>query len=155
MIFDRVFLKFLIAGLINTIVGAAIMFLMYNVFNFGYWFSSAANYLFGSVLSFFLNKYWTFNVRKWSLYMIITFAAVIIISYFFAYKMARTAIYFMLADYSLKIQDNAALAAGMCLFTGLNYLGQRFIVFQRNTMFNKNTTFLKNNSDDNAGTTSV
>jgi putative flippase GtrA len=131
MIFDRIFLLFLLAGLINTIIGVGIMFLMYNVFNFGYWFSSAANYVIGSVLSFFLNKYWTFNVRKWSLFMIIAFITTIIISYFFAYKIAKAAIYFLLVDYSIKIRDNTALAAGMCLFTGLNYIGQRFFVFQK------------------------
>jgi putative flippase GtrA len=131
MIFDRVFLKFLLAGLINTGVGAGLMFVMYNAFGLGYWLSSAVNYVVGSVLSFFLNKYWTFNVRKWSLYMVIAFAATIVISYFLAYKIARTAIYHVLADYSPKIRDNAALAAGMCLFTGLNYIGQRFIVFSK------------------------
>jgi putative flippase GtrA len=130
MIFDRIFLKFLFVGLVNTIIGSGLMFIMYNVFGMGYCASSAANYIVGSILSFFLNKYWTFNVRKWSLYMVITFVATIVVSWFLAYKIARAAIYFLLVNHSLKIRDNAALFAGVCLFTGLNYLGQRFIVFK-------------------------
>ncbi|WP_461256145.1 GtrA family protein [Treponema sp. R80B11-R83G3] len=131
MIFDRIFLKFLMVGFINTIAGSGLMFVMYNIFGFGYWISSAANYVLGSILSFFLNKYWTFNVRKWSLYMIIAYIATIAASWFLAYRIARTALYFLFAEYPQKIQDNVSLFAGMCLFTGLNYLGQRFIVFKK------------------------
>jgi len=138
MIVDRIFFKFILAGLLNTLVGSGIMFVMYNVFGFGYWVSSAANYMVGSVLSFFLNKYWTFNVREWSLYMVIAFIATIVISWFLAYKLARTALYFLLADYSPKIRDNASLFAGMCLYTGLNYIGQRFIVFHKRGTKNGN-----------------
>jgi putative flippase GtrA len=131
MIFDRVFLKFLLVGLINTIIGSGLMFVMYNVFGLGYWVSSAANYIIGSVLSFFLNKYWTFSVKKWSLCMVISFILSIATSYFLAYKIARTALYFLLMDYPQKMRDNASLFAGMCLFTGLNYVGQRFIAFKK------------------------
>jgi putative flippase GtrA len=131
MIFDRVFLKFLLAGLANTIVGSGLMFVMYNVFGMGYWVSSAVNYIVGSILSFFLNKYWTFNVSKWSLYMVVAFILTIVISWFLAYKVARTALYSLLAEYPKKMRDNAALFAGMCLYTGLNYIGQRFIVFKK------------------------
>jgi len=121
----------MLAGLVNTLVGSGIMFVMYNVFSFSYWASSAANYIVGSVLSFFLNKYWTFRVKKWSLFMIISFITVIIISYLLAYKIARMAIYFVFENQSKKLMDNTAMLAGICLFTGINYLGQRFIVFRR------------------------
>jgi len=131
MLFDRVLIKFILVGLANTIVGSGVMFLMYNVFGLGYWISSAANYVVGSVLSFFLNKYWTFNVRKWSVYMVIAFIINIVISWFLAYKLARTAIYFLLINQPQKIRDNVALFTGMCLFTVLNYIGQRFIVFKK------------------------
>ena len=45
---EIVFLKFIIVGVINTIVGTAIMLVLYNVFHFGYWFSSASNYVIDS-----------------------------------------------------------------------------------------------------------
>jgi putative flippase GtrA len=131
MIFDRVLFKFIIAGLANTIAGLCVMFVMYNIAGFSYWVSSAANYVVGSILSFYLNKYWTFQVCKWSLYMVISFIATIAISYFLAYKIARTALHFALAEYPPKIRDNAALFTGMCMFTGFNYIGQRFIVFTK------------------------
>jgi len=135
MIFDRIFLRFLIAGIINTVVGAAIMFVMYNFFGFGYWVSSAVNYIGGGIVSLFINKNWTFNVCKWSLYIVISFIAVNVISYFFAYKIAITVIYCVFSGHSVKAQDNIAMAAGICIFSGLNYLGQRFIVFSKNAPF--------------------
>jgi len=131
MIFDRIFLKFISVGVINTLVGSGIMFASYNLLGWGFWLSSASNYAIGSILSFLLNKYWTFNVRKWSLFMVIAFALNIAVSYFLAYKVARTLISFLLADQPLRLRDNVAMLVGICFFTGLNYLGQRFVVFRK------------------------
>ena len=57
---DKTFLKFMLVGIINTVFGTTIMFVFYNVFDLSYEISSAANYFFASILSFFLNKY--FNI---------------------------------------------------------------------------------------------
>ena len=51
---DWVTIKFLIVGVINTLVGTSVMFLFYNVFHAGYWVASALNYIVGSIVSFFL-----------------------------------------------------------------------------------------------------
>jgi putative flippase GtrA len=107
------------------------MFAMYNVFGIGYWISSATNYILVSIISFFLNKYWTFKVQKWSLFMVPAFVLNIAISYFVAYKLARVVIHLILADYSEILRDNTAMLAGICLFAVLNYFGQRFIVFRK------------------------
>ena len=51
---DPSLFRFLIVGVINTLVGSAIMFGLYNLAGWGYWLSSAANYILTSILSFFL-----------------------------------------------------------------------------------------------------
>jgi putative flippase GtrA len=107
------------------------MFILYNIAGVGYWFSSAANYVIGSVLSFFLNKYFTFNARQWSVFIVIAFIANIVICYVIAYGIAKPAMNYLLKNSQLKIRENAALFTGMCLFTGINYLGQRFVVFRQ------------------------
>ena len=61
--FDKTFLKFVLVGVVNTLFGTAIMFVFYNVFHLSYWLSSASNYVFGSILSYFLNKYFTFQSK--------------------------------------------------------------------------------------------
>jgi len=131
MIFDRVFLKFFISGVINTVAGSAVMFLLYNVAGLGYWPSSAANNVVAGLVGFFLNKYWTFKIKKWSVFMIGAYIGTIIISYFVAYKAALFAINALLAHQSRTIRDNVAMLAGLCLFSGMSYLGQRFIVFAK------------------------
>ena len=129
-LFDKVFFKFILVGIINTFAGAAVMFILYNIAGVGYWFSSAANYVVGSVLSFFLNKYFTFNEKHWSVFMVLAFILNIAICYGIAYGIAKPVMNYLLRNNSIKIRENAALFTGMCFFTGLNYLGQRFVVFR-------------------------
>ena len=129
-IVDRKLLKFVIVGIINTVCGSLIMFMLYNAAHFSYWVSSACNYIVTSFLSFFLNKYFTFGIRHWSVFMIISFAANIVFSYVIAYGAAKPIMEYFLQNTSQKFRENAALLAGMCLFTGINYLGQRFVVFR-------------------------
>jgi putative flippase GtrA len=130
-LFDRTFFKFILVGIINTLIGTGIMFSLYNLFGFSYWFSSASNYIITSILSFFLNKYFTFNVKRWSVRMVISFILTIVMSYLLAYGIAKPVVYHILANHSQKFRDNTAMLAGMILFTGLNYIGQRFVAFRR------------------------
>ena len=58
---DKRLFKFLIVGMINTLVGTAIMFGAYNILGCSYWVSSAANYILASILSYVLNKKFTFE----------------------------------------------------------------------------------------------
>ena len=127
---DGKLLRFLIVGVINTLVGTAIMFGLYNLAGAGYWFSSAANYILTSILSFFLNKYFTFRSRGFSLQQVLRFAINIAVCYLLAYGIAKPLTFHLLAGAGKSIQENAAMLAGMCLFTGFNYLGQRFFAFR-------------------------
>lgn len=49
---ENTFLRFLLVGVGNTLLSAAIMFLLYERAGFGYWGSSALAYLAGAVMSF-------------------------------------------------------------------------------------------------------
>jgi putative flippase GtrA len=128
-LFDVIFFKFIGVGAINTIVGSALMFGRYNFAGMSYWASSAINYCVTSMLSFFLNKYVTFAAKDWSAYMVIAFVLTIAVSYLAAYGVAKPLAYWLLRGHSRKICDNGSLLVGMCLFTALNYLGQRFVAF--------------------------
>lgn len=59
---DIKLLKFLLVGVINTLVGTAIMFGLYNLAGASYWLSSAANYVLTSILSFFSQQ--TFHLPQ-------------------------------------------------------------------------------------------
>jgi putative flippase GtrA len=130
-LFDRQFFRFILVGIINTLTGSVIMFFLYNAAHLSYWLSSACNYFFTGILSFFLNKYFTFSVKQWSVFMVIAFILTIGLSYLIAYGVSKPAMNYFLRNNPQKIRENAALFTGMCLYTALNYLGQRFIVFNR------------------------
>ena len=123
-------MRFLIVGVVNTIFGTTVMFSLYNLAGCSYWISSAANYILGSILSFFLNKYFTFQNRERSWGQVVRFTVNIAACYLVAYGVAKPAVRMLLSGQSVSIQENAAMLAGMCLFTGLNYFGQRLFAFR-------------------------
>ena len=123
-------MRFLIVGVVNTIFGTTVMFSLYNLAGCSYWISSAANYILGSILSFFLNKYFTFQNRERSWGQVVRFTVNIAACYLVAYGVAKPAVRMLLSGQSVSIQENAAMLVGMCLFTGLNYFGQRFFAFR-------------------------
>jgi putative flippase GtrA len=131
MLFDKVFLKFLIVGIINTLVGYAIMFVLCNIAHVSYWFSSGCGYFLSSILSFFLNKYFTFTVKRWSVFMIIAFIVTIVVSYYVPFWIAEHAIDYFFQNSQENTRDNIALIAGTCLASAVSYFGQRFVVFRK------------------------
>ncbi len=127
---DKKLGKFLIVGVINTLVGCGLMFLLYNLLGVSYWISSASNYVVGGIVSYFLNKYFTFQNKEKSFKQILIFILNLAACYFVAYFCAKKAIYYLLSDFSETLRGNIALFTGMCLYTGLNYIGQSLIVFK-------------------------
>ena len=149
-LFDRTLLKFMAVGVLNTVVGMAIAFTLLHVTaktswgvlsaaettglkelegTWAYWVSTAASFVLASVMSFFLNKHFTFRVRygpKMAFYFVLT----LIVAYLIAYGIAAKVMYNLLKNNTPEFRDRITTVFGMCLFTGLNYLGQRFIVFR-------------------------
>ena len=123
--------KFLLVGVINTLVGAGLMFVLYNAMHFSYWISSAANYIVGGIISFFLNKYFTFKNYQKSIFQIFIFILLVIFCYFISYYFAKKIIYVIMKNYSETVRDNVSMFGGMCLYTIFNYIGQKFFVFSR------------------------
>ena len=128
-IIDKKLLKFILVGILNTLVGTAIMFGLYNLAGCSYWVSSAANYVIGSMLSYVLNKKFTFQHRGQIAESALRFTGNIAACYLLAYGIAKPAVRSILTGATQQVQENIAMLAGMILFTGFNYLGQRYFVF--------------------------
>ncbi len=126
---DEKFARFVSVGIVNTVFGTAVMFCMYNLAGCSYWISSAANYVLGSILSYVLNRKFTFRHRGSVAKSAIRFIANIAVCYFIAYGTAKPIVLRLMGDGPMGVRENIAMAAGMCIFTALNYLGQRFFVF--------------------------
>jgi putative flippase GtrA len=138
-VFDKTFITFLVVGMINTLFGTTIMFVLYNVFGCSYWASSFCDYLFGSILSFFLNKHFTFHYQCYDWKSIVKFTLNIIICYLIAYSLALplTKLALESMHFSKIVVENIAMLVGTCLFMLINYIGQKFFAFKKS--INKQT----------------
>jgi putative flippase GtrA len=132
------FFRFLLVGVINTLVGTAVMFLLYNAAGLyrwgqiGYWLSTIGNYTVGSIVSFFLNKHFTFRSQEKGPQVVLRFATTIVVCMVLAYGIAQQVVAWALTGVGVspQLQGNLSMLAGMCLFVLLNYCGQRFFAFK-------------------------
>lgn len=137
--FGSSFFRFLIVGCINTLVGYGVMFGLYNLAglhrwgDLGFWLSSAANYVIGSIVSYFLNKHFTFRNTEKGAKVVGRFILNITVCYLLAYGLAKPVVTWLLSNtgWSQQIQGNLAMLGGSVLFVMLNYLGQRFFAFRK------------------------
>lgn len=127
--FDATFLKFILVGVVNTLVGIAVMFFCFNVLAWSYWVSSALNYMVGSIVSYLLNKRYTFQQKGNDWHTVWKFIVNVSVCYVLAYGLAKPFVEWLLSGVTTNIQGNAALFVGMVLFVGFNYIGQRFWAF--------------------------
>ena len=123
--------RFAIVGVINTVIGMGIMFGLYNLAGCSFWVSTAANYILTSILSYFLNKYFTFKNEGRSLLQALGFAFNIAACYLIANGAAKPLTAFVLSGVDEKLRENIAMLVGQVMFSALNYLGQRLIVFKK------------------------
>ena len=128
---DITTVKFLLVGVINTLVGTGTMFGLYNCLGCSYWVSSAGNYIVGSIVSYFLNKYFTFQDRQKSGKQIAIFVINITVCYGLAYGLAKPVVTWLLQNQSQSIKDNLSMLVGMGAFVVFNYIGQRLVVFRK------------------------
>lgn len=129
-IVDWITIKFLIVGILNTLVGTTVMFLAYNWLHLNYWISSAANYIIGSAVSYVLNKHFTFQNKDKSFKVLMRFVISISMCYLLAYGIAKPLTMKVLSGRSVSIQENIAMIAGMSFFVVFNYIGQRYFAFK-------------------------
>lgn len=151
--FDEKFLKFIIVGVINTIVGMCIMYGMYflgDTFHWydgiaiahgweastvNFWVSSALNYTLTSILSYILNKNITFKSKGNTGRSLFRFIINIAVCYLISYGIARPfTTWFMTTFFpsvDAKIVEYLTMFVGMVFFTGCNYIGQRFFAFKK------------------------
>lgn len=131
-IFDAKLIKFGFVGILNTIFSAIIMLLLYNLVEFNYWGASAIAYIMGSILSFILNRNYTFKSKTPILIAGMKFTLNIAICYLVSYSLAKPIMKSILIQTQLKAKtiEQISMLLGMVLFTIFNYFGQRFFAFK-------------------------
>ena len=129
-LFDVSMIKFLLVGVGNTLLSTALMFALEGL---GYWPSTAIAYVAGAVLSFFLNRRFTFHSEETFVRSAVKFAVNVAVCYALGYGMAR-GLMRLLEPWSFMSSlwwERLSKLVGMGLYTVLNYFGQRFFAFRR------------------------
>lgn len=135
---DLSIVKFFLVGIVNTLVGLSAMFICMFVLSHTwpnhdtiiYWISSAVNVIVGSIVSYILNKRFTFNSNTKGKEDMIPFVINIVVCYFIAYGIAKPVGLLLFHPQSNLLKNIISLLFGSVFFTLINYFGQRFWVFK-------------------------
>lgn len=125
-------------GVINTLMGWAIMAVLYNLIHMNYWLSSGISYFIGSVFSYHANAKLTFKVENRDKWLPWRFALNIIVCYLVSFSVAQPLVGWLLdvsglsagGAFSQALLDNIAMIFGMGIFIVMNFFGQKLFVFR-------------------------
>lgn len=122
--------KFLLVGVGNTLLSAVLMFVLEPL---GYWPSTAIAYVAGAVMSFFLNRKFTFKSEEDFVKSAVKFAVNVAVCYLLAYSIAQPLGKLILGAMGVEgiWLERLTKIGGMGLYTILNYFGQRFFAFKK------------------------
>lgn len=128
------FVRFLLVGIVNTIVGLSIMYTLLDLFHWTYWLATLSGNLVGACVSFLLNRFFTFNSGISIKKGLLPFAGVILVCYFISYGLGKKLAFYLLAMthlLPLSYSSECAVLIGTGLYTITNYFGQKHLVFRR------------------------
>jgi putative flippase GtrA len=128
------FTRFLLVGVINTITGLSVIFVLLNVFEFSYWTSTFIGNGVGAAVSYLLNRSFTFNSQIDFTKGIPKFISVILLCYFFSYSISEfvaDGVYYLYSTIPFINKEEFAILFGSGLYTITNYFGQRYFVFKK------------------------
>ncbi|MBD0379825.1 GtrA family protein [Paenibacillus sedimenti] len=128
------FARFLLVGLFNTLVGLTTSFALFNLLYLNYWMSTFLGNTVGAIVSFMLNRTFTFRSQASIRSSWWKFALVILSCYGISYGVS-----WQLADIISSLipslhtywLHNAAILAGNGIYMIGNYLGHKYFTFRR------------------------
>ncbi|MCH6267617.1 GtrA family protein [Neobacillus citreus] len=127
------FIRFLIVGVINTIVGLTTMYVLLNGLRLSYWWATLLGNIVGAGVSFILNRNFTFKNDAAIGGSLVRFVIVIGICYFVSYSLGlKLAIWFLekLSLFPKEFAKDLAVLIGTGIYAIMNYLGQKHFVFK-------------------------
>ena len=132
------FVRFLIVGVANTLVGLSVMYLFLHLGGLSYWMSTFLGNSIGACVSYFLNRRFTFKSDHSVSKSMIRFVATILFCYYISYHIGEHFIQWLLQNnptFTSSAKTDIAVLISTLLYTFLNYLCQRLFVFPKNEHF--------------------
>jgi putative flippase GtrA len=128
------FIRFLLVGVINTIVGLTSMYTLLHFVGLSYWPATFIGNSIGAAVSYFLNKTFTFHSEQRVSQTWYRFMIVIVVCYFISFYIGKNAVIFVMErtpQFPTSYVNDLAILVGAGLYTISNYLGQRLFVFSK------------------------
>ncbi len=138
-LFQNSFFRFLVVGVLNTLCGMSVMFLLFNL-GTNYWLSTFIGNSVGATVSYFLNKRFTFKNSASHGQTLWKFISIILICYLLSYCLSYLISHFLVSNLDIKnngVLGNLSILIGNIFYTLINYVGQKYIVFSRKTKAQK------------------
>ncbi|UVI28903.1 GtrA family protein [Paenibacillus spongiae] len=130
---EHSFVRFVIVGVVNTLIGLSVIFACLNLAGLGYWPSTIIGNAVGAVNSYVMNKRFTFQSKASVSSTLWRFMLVTVICYVAAYWISAQAARWLIAPVfpqaSEAALNNAAALIGSGLYTVMNYAGQKKMTF--------------------------
>ncbi|WP_042461966.1 GtrA family protein [Neobacillus dielmonensis] len=128
------FIRFIMVGVANTLIGLSVMFLFYHLLGLSYWTATFLGNSIGACISYCLNRSFTFKSKSSVSKSLVRFAGVILFCYFAAFYMGKHAVHLVLGHIPIvpaAISTDVAILVSTCLYTILNYFLQKWLVFPK------------------------
>jgi putative flippase GtrA len=123
--------RFLLIGVVNTIVGLSLIFFLLHVLELGYWLSTGLGNTTAALVSYVLNKTFTFRSSASVASSFWKFIVVVLVCYVFSYgvSLALTDA-LLLTKLDRQIIHTIAVIGGAGLYTICNYFGHKMFSFR-------------------------
>ena len=131
---SNTFVRFLMVGAVNTLIGLSIIFILLNHFGWSYWLATFIGNSVGAAVSYVLNRSFTFNSGIGVGTGVPKFILIVLICYLFSYSFSGMAArLIMVPEWVSRFVSADELGAllGTSIYTLTNYLGQKVFVFRR------------------------
>lgn len=116
--------RFAMVGVLNTIVGVAVIFILYSGFGYGLMVSNAVGYGIGLVLSYVLNGSWTFGSSSYQLTDIGRYAVLVCVAFVVSFLLIERLM-------SLGLPYWIAQVSGVVAYSVLVFLGMKYAIFTK------------------------
>jgi len=115
--------RYVLVGVANTFVGLSVIYAAMYFLHVSDGLANSLGYLVGVIVSFVLNRNWTFGHTGSIAPALVRFVGVLVVAYF-----ANLATVLVLID-ALGVNRYVAQAAGVLPYTAVGYFGSRYFAF--------------------------
>jgi len=117
-------IRYLLVGVVNTLVGLGIIYLAMYFLHMDLASSNALGYAIGIMVSFALNKKWTFDSQDHIVYSFLRYLLVLAVAY--GANLATV----LFANSHFDLNPYLSQALGIVPYTAIGFLGSRFFAFR-------------------------